>query len=138
MAARLAGLACGLLFGFGLVISGMTNPAKVLNFLDVYGKWDPSLLLVLAAAVTVAFIGFRLVWRWSSPIYAQEFQIPKASKIDRRLIAGAAVFGTGWGLGGLCPGPAISAVVTGGEPALYFVCAMIVGMILADFLFAPG
>ncbi len=126
----------GLLFGGGLTISGLINPAKVLNFLDVLGLWDPSLLVVMAGAVAVTLIGYRLVLRRSKPLLADAFQIPKRSDIDKRLLGGAAVFGLGWGLVGFCPGPALAALAIAGEPAVTFVLAMAVGMFLADQLFA--
>lgn len=135
MIAKAAGFICGLIFGLGLTVSGMSNPAKVLNFLDVLGTWDPSLLVVMAAALIVTFVGYRLVWRRAAPVCAAEFQKPQATKVDRRLVSGSVMFGVGWGLVGLCPGPAITALIIGGEPALYFFLAMIVGMGLAEVLF---
>jgi uncharacterized protein len=137
MKRTLAAFLCGLIFGVGLTISGMTNPAKVLNFLDVFGHWDPSLLLVMAGAVVVTFIGFRLVWRRSAPLFADAFQVPTRTDFDSRLITGAALFGVGWGLAGFCPGPALTALVIAGQPAVYLVLSMAVGMFLADQLFAP-
>lgn len=130
-------LLAGLVFGAGLTVSGMVNPAKVLNFLDVFGQWDPSLLLVMGGAVVVTFIGYRLSWRRRSPAFAKAFLIPTRTDFDRRLISGAALFGAGWGLAGFCPGPALSAMIIAGEPAVYFVAAMAVGMVLADVLFVP-
>lgn len=130
-------LLCGLIFGVGLTVSDMTNPAKVLNFLDLFGQWDPSLVLVMAGAVVVTFVGFRLAWRRPAPVLANAFQLPTRTDIDRRLVVGAALFGLGWGLAGFCPGPVLSALIIAGEPALYFVLSMLVGMFLADQLFAP-
>jgi len=127
----LAGLLCGLVFGLGLVISGMANPAKVLNFLDIAGTWDPSLLFVMAAAVTVTFVGYRLVRRRGVPVLGGQFDFSTRRAIDVRLAGGAAVFGLGWGLGGFCPGPAFTAVTAGSESALAFVATMLVGMWLA-------
>ena len=127
----------GLLFGGGLTISGLINPAKVLNFLDVFGRWDPSLLVVMAAAVAVTFIGFRFVLRRPAPLFAETFQLPKRTDLDKRLITGAVLFGLGWGLAGFCPGPALTAIAIAGEPAVMFVLAMVVGMFLADQLFIP-
>ncbi len=127
----------GLLFGGGLTISGLVNPAKVLNFLDVFGQWDPSLLVTMAGAVAVTFVGFRMVLRRSAPLFAEKFQLPTRTDLDQRLIAGAVLFGLGWGLAGFCPGPALTALAIVGEPAVMFVLAMAVGMFLADQLFAP-
>jgi uncharacterized membrane protein YedE/YeeE len=124
--------ALGLLFGLGLVISGMSNPAKVLDFLDVAaipaGGWDPSLAFVMAGAIAVAAPGFALARRWSAPVLAGSFQPPEARAIDARLLTGAALFGVGWGLAGFCPGPAFTALAVGGAPALGFMAAMLAGM----------
>nr|WP_295468849.1 DUF6691 family protein [Mesorhizobium sp.] len=121
-------VALGLLFGVGLVISGMADPAKVLNFLDVFGTWDPSLALVMGGAVFVAFIGYRLVLTRDKPIIGGSFYLPTTSDIDARVIAGPAIFGIGWGLGGFCPGPALTALGLGASGTLAFVPAMILGM----------
>ncbi len=133
-----AALGAGLLFGVGLTVSGMINPAKVLNFLDVLGRWDPSLLLVMAGAVGVTFIGFQIVLRRAAPLMAKKFQVPTRTDIDKRLLSGALLFGLGWGLVGFCPGPALTALIIAGEPAVLFVLAMAVGMLLADQLFRPS
>ncbi len=128
----------GLVFGLGLVVAGMSNPAKVLNFLDFAaipaGGWDPSLAFVLVGAIAVTFIGFRLVLRRKQPIFGGTFQLPTATDIDGRIVAGPAIFGVGWGLAGFCPGPAFTALAVGGSPALLFVAAMMVGMGLARWL----
>jgi uncharacterized protein len=130
----LAQFGIGLLFGLGLVIAGMSNPAKVLNFLDVAaipaGGWDPSLAFVLGGAVAVAFIGYRLVLARERPLMADAFQVPRRTDIDRSLVTGAAVFGIGWGLAGFCPGPAFTAATTG-VAALTFIAAMLAGMAFA-------
>lgn len=122
----------GLLFGLGLVVSGMSDPAKVLNFLDLAriatGEWDPSLALVLGGAVTVGLIGFQIVPRWRHPLLAARFHLPTAVRIDRPLLIGSAVFGIGWGLAGFCPGPALVALGTGSTSALILVAAMLAGM----------
>lgn len=123
-----AGLASGLLFGLGLVISGMSDPAKVLNFLDLFGSWDPSLAFVMAGAVAVTFVGYRLTLARSRPMFDQSFHLPTAKDLDPSLITGAAVFGLGWGLIGFCPGPAITAIPLFAEGTLVFVPAMIAGM----------
>jgi len=128
----LAQFAIGLIFGLGLVIAGMSDPAKVLNFLDLgaipTGGCDPSLAFVMGGAIAVTFIGFKLVLRRPQPIFGGKFHLPTATAIDARIIAGPAIFGVGWGLAGFCPGPAFTALTTGGNAALIFVAAMLVGM----------
>jgi len=118
----------GLLFGIGLVVSGMADPAKVLNFLDLFGTWDPSLAFVMGGAVLVAFVGYRLVLQRPAPLLADRFHLPPARDIDARLLTGASVFGIGWGLGGFCPGPALTALSLGAAGTLVFVPAMFAGM----------
>lgn len=130
----LVNLALGLLFGIGLVVSGMADPAKVLNFLDLFGTWDPSLAFVMGGAVIVAFIGYRLVLTRERPVIGNTFHLPIRNDIDARVIAGPAIFGIGWGLGGFCPGPALTALGLGGTGTLAFVPAMIVGMWAARLL----
>lgn len=127
-------LLLGLMFGVGLVLSGMADPAKVLNFLDLFGSWDPSLAFVMAGAIAVAFFGFRLVMRRPKPIAASTFQLPTRRDIDGRLLAGAAIFGAGWGLGGFCPGPALTSLGLAEPGTLVFVPAMLVGMAAARLL----
>ncbi len=124
----LAALLSGLLFGAGLAVSGMVNPAKVLNFLDLAGSFDATLLFVLGGAVVTTFIGYRLVLRQDRPLFAARFQLPTRTDIDARLIAGAAIFGIGWGLAGFCPGPAIAAVVSLRPEPFIFLIAMAAGM----------
>jgi uncharacterized membrane protein YedE/YeeE len=123
--------AIGLIFGLGLVVSGMVDPAKVQNFLDVFGTWDPSLAFVMAGAVAVTFAGYRLAWRNAHPVLDDRFHLPEATAIDRRLVLGAAVFGIGWGLGGYCPGPAFTGLTLLAPGTIVFVPAMLVGMWLA-------
>lgn len=123
-------LLAGILFGAGLAISGMVNPAKVLAFLDIAGAWDPTLALVMAGALAVAVPGFRLALERRTPWFADTFSVPTRSDIDVRLLAGAALFGVGWGLVGLCPGPALADLVTGRPDILAFVAAMLCGMIV--------
>ena len=130
MRAILIGLIAGLLFGVGLAIGGMTDPAVVLGFLDIAGAWNPQLMFVMAAGVPVTFIGYRLAFGRSAPIWAEAFPTPAANAIDRRLIVGAALFGIGWGLAGYCPGPAVASLASGRAAVLGFVLAMIVGMIV--------
>jgi uncharacterized membrane protein YedE/YeeE len=123
--------ALGLIFGLGLVVSGMVNPAKVQNFLDIFGTWDPSLAFVMAGAVAVAFAGYRLASRNARPVLDDRFHLPETTAIDRGLVLGAAVFGIGWGLGGYCPGPAFTGVSLLAPGTIVFVPAMLVGMWLA-------
>ncbi|WP_209424955.1 DUF6691 family protein [Pararhodobacter sp. SW119] len=122
------GFLSGLVFGLGLVISGMANPAKVLNFLDLAGAWDPSLAFVMAGAAGVTFIGYRLAWRQSAPVMSETFDVPTSTTLDRPLIAGAAIFGIGWGIGGFCPGPALTALPLLAPGTLVFVPAMLFGL----------
>lgn len=121
----------GLMFASGLTVSGLVNPAKVLNFLDIAGSWDPSLAFTMASAVATTAIGYRLAFRRKAPLLGGTFQLPTASDIDTRLVGGAALFGTGWGLVGFCPGPAVTALATGSGSALIFVAAMLIGMLVA-------
>ena len=122
------GFLSGLVFGLGLIISGMSDPAKVLNFLDLAGTWDPSLTFVMAGATVTAFIGYRLVWRQKAPVLDTTFEVPTSPHIDRPLILGAALFGTGWGIGGFCPGPAWTALPLLAPGTLVFVPAMLGGI----------
>ena len=127
----LVGFLCGLIFGFGLLISGMMQPTKVLGFLDLFGgAWDPSLAVVMAAALIVASVGYALARRRGQPLFAAQSLWPKARHIDRPLVGGAVLFGIGWGLVGLCPGPAIENLATGSPRVLAFVAAMVAGMLL--------
>jgi uncharacterized membrane protein YedE/YeeE len=130
--------AIGMVFGLGLVVAGMSDPAKVLNFLDLAaigsGGWDASLAFVLAGAIAVTFIGFRLVLRRGQPIFGERFHLPTATDLDARIVAGPAIFGIGWGLAGFCPGPALTALFTGDAPAWLFLAAMFAGMAGARWL----
>ena len=126
----LAGFAAGLVFGVGLTIAQMTNPAKVLAFLDLFGDWDPSLALVMGGAVVVTFLGFRLLRARTAPVCDIAMQWPTAAVIDVRLLGGAALFGLGWGLVGLCPGPAIASLGIAPQRTILFVAAMLAGMSL--------
>lgn len=119
----------GLTFGAGIIISGMANPAKVLNFFDLAGTWDPSLILVMAAALVVTFIGYRLVLARPAPAFEPAFTLPGKGRIDLRLIGGAAVFGIGWGLSGFCPGGLLPVVSTLKPEVLYFTIAMLAGIL---------
>lgn len=129
----LAGL-FGLVFGAGIAISGMANPAKVLNFFDLAGTWDPSLAFVMGGALLVTAIGYRLVLRRTAPIADTTFHLPTGRKLDTPLLAGSAVFGIGWGLSGFCPGGAIPALGLGEVSAWAFVGAMLAGIALARFI----
>jgi hypothetical protein len=132
----------GLIFGLGLVVAGMSDPAKVLNFLDFAaisaGTWDPSLAFVLVGAIAVTFTGFRIVLQREQPIFADKFNLPAASDLDARIIVGPAIFGIGWGLAGFCPGPAFTALGTGSQAGALFVGAMLAGMVAARWLATPS
>ena len=133
----LGALVSGLLFGLGLTISHMTDPARVLAFLDLFGAWNPSLAFVMAGAVAVAAVGFALARRLEAPLLAPCFQIPTRRDIDIPLVAGSALFGIGWGLVGLCPGPALTDLSGGLWQILVFVAAMIAGMAAFRLLPSP-
>ena len=124
----------GVLFGLGLIISGMTNPAKILAFLDIAGVWDPSLIFVMGGAVLVGLIAFYLAKNRTQSFLGSVMDIPTRRDIDRPLIIGSALFGVGWGLAGFCPGPALVSLGSGELKALVFVVAMLGGMLLFDFL----
>ncbi|MGJ8561398.1 MAG: DUF6691 family protein [Litorimonas sp.] len=134
MLRHLAALVSGFIFGLGLIISQMVNPDKVISFLDIFGDWDPSLALVMGGALIVTAVGYRLVWRQSKPLAAEQFQIPTNRTIDKKLTMGAILFGIGWGLVGLCPGPAIAALLFGGSPIIIFLGAMVFGMVVFEAL----
>jgi uncharacterized membrane protein YedE/YeeE len=125
-------LAAGVLFGLGLAVSQMVNPAKVIGFLDVAGKWDPTLLFVMGGALAVTVPAFRWVVKRPYPLFAAGFALPTRKDLDARLIAGAALFGVGWGLAGLCPGPAVTALVTLALPIAVFFVAMLAGAFAYD------
>ncbi|WP_444677057.1 DUF6691 family protein [Halomonas sp. E19] len=125
------GYIAGLLFGLGLALAGMTDPARVLGFLDLFGAWDPTLMFVLGGAVVTTFIGYRLVFRQERPMFGETFQLPTRQDLDGRLIGGAALFGIGWGLSGYCPGPAIASVAGLTAPLLAMLVTMVAGWFLA-------
>ena len=135
MPRMIVALFAGALFGLGLAVSGMTNPAKVIGFLDVAGEWDPTLAFVMGGALLVTIPTFRLILGRPRPILADGFALPTKSALDGRLLGGAALFGVGWGLSGFCPGPAVAALVTGLAPVFAFVAAMMVGMVLYTWVF---
>ena len=121
-------LFAGTLFGVGLAVSGMVNPAKITGFLDVAGDWDPTLMFVMGGALLVTIPAFRLILKRPRPVLAGSRALPKGTSLDGRLVGGAALFGVGWGLSGFCPGPAVVAMVTGLTPVFVFVAAMVAGM----------
>jgi uncharacterized protein len=126
----------GLIFGVGISISGMANPAKVLNFFDLTGTWDPSLIFVMGGALIVTFIGYRLVLRKPAPLFEERFQLPTATRLDARLLGGSALFGIGWGIAGFCPGGALPALGTGRIEVFAFVAALVFGIFAARGLMA--
>lgn len=119
----------GLLFGLGIVISGMVNPAKVLNFFDLVGSWDPSLIFVMGGALVTTLIGYRIVLKRNAPLLATRFTVPTSTSIDASLIGASALFGVGWGIAGFCPGGALPALGTGRIEVVIFVAAMIAGIL---------
>jgi uncharacterized protein len=121
----------GLVFGLGIVMSGMSNPAKVINFFDIAGSWDPSLALVMGGAVVMTFIGYRFVMKRPAPVMENEFNVPTSRLIDRRLVGGSALFGIGWGIAGFCPGGALPALGTLNQDVLIFVAALVAGIFAA-------
>ena len=123
-----ASLLAGLVFGLGLIISGMANPAKVLGFLDVTGNWDPSLAFVMGGAIAVGVVAFAVAGRRTASLLGVEMRLPSARHVDRRLVAGSVLFGIGWGIAGFCPGPGLVSLGMGEVKALVFVAAMLVGM----------
>jgi uncharacterized membrane protein YedE/YeeE len=125
-------LLAGLLFGIGLIVSGMSDPSKVLGFLDLAGRWNPSLAFVMAGAVLVGLAGFRFVARRSTTLLGGAMRLPQATAIDRRLVLGGLAFGIGWGLAGYCPGPALASLAAGGPKPLIFCAAMVAGMAIFE------
>lgn len=126
--ANLIALLAGLVFGLGLIVGGMTNPAKVLAFLDITGDWDPSLAFVMMGAIAVGFFAFRSAAKQASSTLGWPMQLPGTRLIDRKLVLGAAIFGAGWGIAGFCPGPAVASLLTGGASVWLFVASMLAGM----------
>ena len=124
----------GLVFGLGLIVSGMTDPSKVTGFLNLAGAWDPSLALVMGGAVGVGLVAFRFARTRSQALLGGPMQLPTARQIDRRLVLGGLTFGIGWGLAGFCPGPALASLATGGSKPLIFTAAMLVGMVIFEVL----
>lgn len=130
---RISELLVGLLFGLGLILSGMTDPGKVLGFLDLAGAWDPSLAFVMGGAIAVGFFAFALAKKRSMNFFGGALHLPKSNDIDKRLVIGSLLFGAGWGLAGLCPGPALVSMAAGQDKALIFVAAMAAGMLIFEF-----
>lgn len=128
--ARLSALMAGLLFGLGLLLAGMADPAKVLAFLDLAGAWDPSLALVMAGAIAAAALPLHLAGKRSRTLLGETMQLPTRRDLDARLIGGSLLFGVGWGIAGICPGPAVAILLTGHWQALLFVAAMLAGMLI--------
>lgn len=127
-------LLTGIVFGSGISISGMIDPAKVLNFFDIFGSWDPSLAFVMGGALIITFFGYRWVWRMAKPLHADRFQVPTSTHIDANLVGGSALFGIGWGIAGFCPGAVLPAVGTGRWEAVLFVAAVIGGIFVRRFV----
>ena len=130
----LASLLAGLVFGLGLIVSGMANPAKVLGFLDLAGPWDPSLIFVMAGAIGIGLVAFRLAGKRTLSLLGAPLRLPQARHIDRRLLIGSTLFGLGWGIAGFCPGPGLVALGMGEAKAAVFVAAMLAGMGLFELL----
>ncbi|MFO7746298.1 MAG: DUF6691 family protein [Orrella sp.] len=125
----------GLVFGIGLIISGMSNPAKVIHFLDIAGQWDPSLAFVMLGAIPVSFVGFRLIEKRGQTVYQEPLHLPGTNRVNRSLVVGGFIFGAGWAMAGFCPGPALVALGAGYGKALVFVLAMIAGILIHDIPF---
>ena len=130
---RISEFFVGLIFGLGLMLSGMTDPGKVIGFLDLFGNWDPSLALVMGGAIAVGFFAFALAKKRTTSFLGGALHLPKSTQIDKRLIWGNVMFGAGWGLAGFCPGPALVGVVTGEPSVLIFVLSMVAGIYLYHF-----
>ncbi len=135
MLRMLVNLFAGALFGLGLAVSGMVDPAKVIGFLDVAGDWNPTLAFVMGGALLVTIPAFRLIFKRPSPVLAEDFELPTKKELDARLLGGSALFGVGWGLSGFCPGPAVTALATGLTPVFAFVVAMLAGMAIYKWIF---
>jgi uncharacterized membrane protein YedE/YeeE len=127
-------LVAGLTFGIGLIISGMTDPSKVIGFLDLAGQWNPSLGFVMAGAILVGLIAFQFASKRDKSLLGDVMRLPTATQIDRRLVLGGLAFGAGWGLAGYCPGPALASLVSGGAKPLIFVAAMVTGMAIFEMM----
>lgn len=135
MLRMIVALFSGALFGLGLAVSGMANPAKVIGFLDVTGDWDPTLAFVMGGALLVSVPAFRMIFGRRRPVLAEDFELPSNKEVDARLLGGSALFGVGWGLSGFCPGPAVTALATGITPVFAFVAAMVAGMAIYEWIY---
>ena len=131
---RISEFSIGLLFGFGLLLGGMTNPAKVIGFLDITGSWDPSLAFVMGGAVVIGFFAFRVAKGRTQSLFGRVIVLNDLKPIDLKLVAGSMIFGVGWGLSGFCPGPAIASLGAGEWKAAFFLAAMAIGMVIAGFV----
>ena len=131
---RISEFVVGLIFGLGLMLSGMTDPGKVIGFLDLFGNWDPSLALVMGGAIAVGFFAFALAKKRTTNFLGGALHLPKSTQIDKRLIWGNLMFGAGWGLAGFCPGPALVSMAAGQDKALVFVLSMVFGMIVYELI----
>jgi uncharacterized membrane protein YedE/YeeE len=131
---RISEFVVGLVFGLGLILSGMTDPAKVLGFLDLLGAWDPSLAFVMGGAIVVGVFAFAVAKKRTTAVLGGALHLPTSNQIDRRLIVGSLLFGAGWGLAGFCPGPALVSLASGQAKAAVFVVAMMLGMVLFELL----
>ena len=130
----LSALLVGLIFGVGLILGGMTNPAKVIGFLDLFGNWDPSLAFVMAGAISIGLLAFRGAGGRPTSLLGEPMRLPTRKDVDKRLVIGSLVFGAGWGLAGFCPGPALVALGTGSFKAIIFVTAMLTGMAIFEMI----
>lgn len=128
----------GLLFGLGLILSGMTDPSKVLGFLDLFGTWDPSLAFVMGGAIAVGFFAFALARKRTTNFFGGALHLPQSNQIDKRLVLGGLTFGAGWGLAGFCPGPSIVSMAAGEIKAVVFVAAMVAGMVIFEVVESMG
>ena len=132
MSRRLSEFVTGLIFGLGLIISGMTDPSKVIGFLDMTGAWDPSLAFVMGGAILVGAIAFAIAKKRTKDFFGGAMQLPSSTNIDRRLVGGSLMFGAGWGLAGFCPGPALVSLAAGVPKAVAFIAAMLLGMAIFE------
>ncbi len=133
---KIIALIAGLLFGYGLALSGMLSPSKVVGFLDITGNWDPSLAFVMGGGLIITIISFRILLKRPHPMFGDRFHVPNRNDIDKRLVVGALLFGVGWAIGGLCPGPAISSLAYASPKIALFCISMVAGILIAKKFFA--
>jgi uncharacterized membrane protein YedE/YeeE len=131
---RISEFVVGVMFGLGLMLSGMTDPGKVIGFLDLFGEWDPSLMFVMGGAIAVGFLAFAVAHKRTTNFFGGALHLPTSQQIDRPLMIGSLMFGAGWGLAGFCPGPALVSMAAGQDKAVVFVIAMVAGMIMEEFV----